>query len=128
MRIEKASKSQHIVTRALVTGGVVGALLLGVAVPAYAAVWYEAATAQRTALSISAGTGCSGIGETTVSVTKVWHTAGNSCDQRRVRWYGYQPGLGQNGFSSYAYGGPSGTTTSQSHAGYAVTGYGALKN
>jgi len=98
------------------------------ALPAYAAVWYEKATSKGTAVTFSAGTGCSGAAETTSSITRVWHSSGSQCDNRRVRWYGYQPHLGTNGFSSYSYGGGTGTSTQQSHAGYAVTGYGALLN
>jgi hypothetical protein len=124
-----SGSTRHRLVRTAMTGAVVLAIACGVALPASAAIWMERATAQNQQGSISVGTdGCFGIAATTYSLTKVYHLSNSNCDQRRVRWYGYQPGLGTNGFTSYSYGGPGGEITSQSHGGFAVTGYGALKD
>lgn len=127
MSMSSQSNSNRTVLRAGITFGLLTVVALGVTLPASAATWLERANAKGYSQSISVGTdGCYGIAETTYTLTKVFHTT--DCEKRRVRWYGYQPHLGQNGFTSYSYGGPDGEITSQTHAGYAVTGYGALKD
>ena len=116
-------------TSLVITSVLAFGLAITAAIPAYAIAWNERATNQgySQAFGYTGGGSCGGVTATSSTSTSISVYAGGWCEDRRVRWYGFQPSTGTVGFTNYKYGGSGGGSTSQSHGGYANTGYGALK-